>query len=219
MQLHSLYKSVPPQWPMAGLSMLAASMAPDLKHAFLLHFWVRQICWSCVSHHTQFDARAVTSQSICPMIVDHLPHLQVSYLMGFGGGLVTSLLIMVSNTVKKTLYLNVVPHDRVLRHSIIHQTPGIIPQFIVLSLSTEINVAKQCFSWMYITHSVRLRYCDRFVSSLGLCQLGSLLDRLLQHMRRLNTFPPCAFPIQDPVKAPIAMLSSNTFGITFAVCW
>lgn len=84
-----------------------------------------ETCWSCVSHNTYFDASAVAFHSIChPLMVDHLPHLQVSYLMGFGGGLVTSLLIMVSNTGQKTLYSNVVPHDRVLRHSIIHQTPG-----------------------------------------------------------------------------------------------
>ncbi|KXZ41319.1 hypothetical protein GPECTOR_557g577 [Gonium pectorale] len=55
--LYAAYKTIPFNYALAGHCLFAASMAPDFKHRFLVHFWI-------------------------------------TFLAGFGGGVVSSLLIM-----------------------------------------------------------------------------------------------------------------------------
>ena len=49
--LSAAYKALPYQWVLAGHCLFAATMAPDLKSSFLLHFWVSiftaLICLAC----------------------------------------------------------------------------------------------------------------------------------------------------------------------------
>jgi hypothetical protein len=38
--LHAAYKSIPVNWALTGHCLFAATMAPEFKDKFLVHFWV-----------------------------------------------------------------------------------------------------------------------------------------------------------------------------------
>lgn len=140
--LYSFYKKVPVQYALIGHCLFVATMAPDFKKSFLVHFWVGRRIENVRSGYMAFNW--VIQYAACNRVRRGHVHrslahslacnglsrvcLQLTFLAGFGGGVFSSLLMMVRKAGEEelkgpsTTCVRVTPHHLHMSGVAVHET-------------------------------------------------------------------------------------------------